>query len=78
VAADALRRAESFSSKDIRTSLSKTYMKTPFGPVKFYSYDDFERQNIINTMVLQIIKGKFETIWPPAIASAQFVPPATE
>ena len=75
VAAAALNRAASFSPRDIRTVLNQIYMRTPFGPVKFYSYDDFERQNSINTLVLQIINGSFETIWPPDVASAQFTMP---
>jgi branched-chain amino acid transport system substrate-binding protein len=76
VAADALRRAESLRPKDIRAALEKTDMMTPFGPVNFYSYKGFERQNSVRTLVLQIIDGKFETIWPPELASAKFVPPA--
>jgi branched-chain amino acid transport system substrate-binding protein len=72
LAADVLRRANSFSPEDIRVALNNTYMKTAFGPVKFYSYEGFERQNTINTLVLQIIDGKFETIWPPDMASARF------
>jgi branched-chain amino acid transport system substrate-binding protein len=76
VAADALRRAESLRPKDIRAALEKTDMMTPFGPVNFYSYGGFERQNSVRTLVLQIIDGKFETIWPPELASAKFVPPA--
>ncbi len=75
VAAEALRKAKSFSPQDIRDALNKIYMMTPFGPVKFYSYEDFERQNSVNTLVLQIFNGKFETIWPPDAASAQFVFP---
>jgi branched-chain amino acid transport system substrate-binding protein len=75
VAADALSRAKSFSSQDIRAALNDTYMKTPFGPVKFYSYDGFERQNSVNTLVLEIIDGRFQTIWPPEMASARFVLP---
>ena len=75
VAADALKRATSFTPKSIRDALNRTYMITPFGPVKFYSYEDFERQNSINTLVLQIISGKFETIWPPAFASVMFKSP---
>ena len=74
VAADALKRAESFSPKSIRAALNKTLMMTPFGPVKFYSYEDFERQNTIRTLVLQIINDKFEVIWPPDVATARFVP----
>ena len=75
VAADALKRAESFSSKSIRAALNKTYMMTPFGPVKFYAYEDFERQNTVRTLVLQIINDKFEVIWPLDVATAGFVPP---
>jgi branched-chain amino acid transport system substrate-binding protein len=75
VAADVLKRAESFSSKSIRAALDKTYMMTPFGPVKFYSYEGFERQNTVRTLVLQIINDKFEVIWPLDVATAGFVPP---
>jgi branched-chain amino acid transport system substrate-binding protein len=75
VAAEALKRSKSFSPHDIRDELNQIYMMTPFGPVKFYSYEDFERQNSINTLVLQIINGKFETIWPLDAASARFVLP---
>lgn len=75
VAADALKRAESLSSKNIRAALDKTYMMTPFGPVKFYSYEGFERQNTVRTLVLQIINDKFEVIWPLDVATAGFVSP---
>lgn len=72
VAAEALKRSKSLSPQDIRHALNQIYMMTPFGPVKFYSYEDFERQNSVNTLVLQIHNGKFETIWPPDVASATF------
>ena len=75
VAADAMKRAESLSSKSIREALNKTFMMTPFGPVKFYFYEDFERQNTVRTLVLQIINDKFEVIWPLDVATAEFVPP---
>jgi branched-chain amino acid transport system substrate-binding protein len=75
VASDALKRATSFTPENIRNALNQTYIITPFASVKFYSYGDFERQNSINTLVLQIINGKFETIWPPAFASAKFKMP---
>jgi branched-chain amino acid transport system substrate-binding protein len=75
VAADALKRTTSFSPKNIREALNRTYIITPFAPVKFYAYEDFERQNSINTLVLQIINGKFETVWPPELASAPFILP---
>jgi branched-chain amino acid transport system substrate-binding protein len=75
VAADALRRAESLSPESIRAALNDTNMATPFGPVKFTSYENFERQNRLPTQVLQIIEGKFESVWPRDIATAKFVPP---
>ena len=75
VASDALKRTTSFSPKTIREALNQTYIITPFAPVKFYAYEDFERQNSINTLVLQIINGKFETVWPPELASAPFIFP---
>lgn len=75
VAADALKRVESFSSESIRAALNKTFMMTPFGPVKFYAYEDFERQNTVRKLVLQIINDTFEVIWPLDIATAGFVSP---
>jgi branched-chain amino acid transport system substrate-binding protein len=75
VAADGLKRAETHDPKDLRAALNKTFMLTPFGPVKFYSYEDFERQNSVRTLVLQILNGRFETVWPPDLATSQFVQP---
>ena len=64
LASDSLGRAKNYSSKGIRAALDKTFMVTPFGPVKFYNYKDFERQNSTQTQVLKIINRKFECIWP--------------
>ncbi len=75
VAADALKRADSYSPASIRAALDQTDMMTPFGPVKFTSYEKFERQNSLPTQVLQVIKGKFECVWPQNLASASFAPP---
>lgn len=75
VAADALKRTESYGPESIRAALNKTDMKTPFGPVKFSSYGKFERQNSLPTQVLQIISGKFQCIWPMDLATAKFIPP---
>jgi branched-chain amino acid transport system substrate-binding protein len=76
VAADALKRADSNRPESIRAALDKTDMMTPFGPVKFTSYENFERQNSLPTQVLQIINGKFECVWPQELATANFtIPP---
>jgi branched-chain amino acid transport system substrate-binding protein len=75
VAADALKRADSNRPESIRAALDKTDMMTPFGPVKFTSYENFERQNSLPTQVLQIINGKFECVWPLELATANFTAP---
>ena len=75
VAADALRRADSYRPASIRAALDETDMMTPFGPVKFTAYENFERQNSLPTQVLQIINGKFECVWPQVHASANFAAP---
>ncbi|MGB5994781.1 MAG: ABC transporter substrate-binding protein [Candidatus Deferrimicrobiaceae bacterium] len=75
VAADALRRADSFSPENIRAALDKTDMVTPFGPVRFSSFEKYERQNNLPTQVLQVINGRLQCVWPKDLASATFVPP---
>jgi len=75
VAADVLRRSEAHSPATIRAALDQTDMMTPFGPVKFTAYEKFERQNSLPTQVLQIINGKFECVWPPQLATADFAAP---
>jgi ABC-type branched-subunit amino acid transport system substrate-binding protein len=59
VAADALTRAPSLEPGAIRKALDQTFMMAPFGPVKFYSYENFERQNSIRTQVLRVENGHF-------------------
>jgi branched-chain amino acid transport system substrate-binding protein len=75
VTADALKRADSNRPESIRAALDKTDMMTPFGPVKFTAYENFERQNSLPTQVLQIINGKFECVWPQKLATANFIAP---
>jgi branched-chain amino acid transport system substrate-binding protein len=76
VAADVLKRADSYGPESIRTALDNTDLITPFGPVKFTSYEKFERQNSLPTQVLQIVNGKFECVWPEAHAASNFIPPS--
>lgn len=76
VVADALKRAKSLTPEGIRNALGRTNMKTPFGPVAFFSYGNSERQNSLPTLVMQIIGGKFECIWPKETATKSFVSPA--
>jgi len=75
VVADVLKRTESYRPENIRAVMGQTDMITPFGPVKFKSYQKFERQNSFPTQVLQIIDGKFECVWPEVLATTAFIPP---
>jgi branched-chain amino acid transport system substrate-binding protein len=76
VVADALKRAKSFSPKDIRDALAATDMMTAFGPVKFISYGKKTQQNKLpNTFVVQWQNGKMETVWPEAFAKKKYLFP---
>lgn len=75
VAADALARAKTRSPADIRDALKATDMMTAFGPVKFEDRDGYQNQNFHETLAIQVLDGKFETIWPTAHASRPYVFP---
>ena len=75
VAADALKRASRLDTDDIRQALAATDISTPFGPVRFGSFDKYERQNTLPTQVLQIVNGGFEIVWPADLATSPFLPP---
>lgn len=70
VVADVLKRAESLRPESIRAALNETNLKTAFGPVAFQSYHKFERQNSLPTMVLKIVNGAFEVIWPKDLGTS--------
>ncbi len=75
VLADTLKRAKGSTPEDLRAALAETSMTTAFGPVKFVSWGQFTNQNKMDTLVLQVIKGKYETVWPKEGASAPYVFP---
>lgn len=75
VVKDALERAKSLSSEDIRTALKGTSMETAFGPVKFVDKEGFQNQNFADTYVRQVLKGEHETIWPVSYATQKYVFP---
>ena len=72
---DVLTRAKSWKSDDIRAAMKSTNMMTAFGPVKFQDKEGYTNQNFMDTLVMQVIKGRHETIWPQKYASAQYVYP---
>lgn len=75
VLADAMGRAKSMGSDDIRDALKSTSMNTAFGPVKFQDKDGYQNQNFVDTLVMQVIKGQHETIWPESFASGKYIYP---
>ena len=72
---DVLTRAKSWTPDDIRVAMKATSMMTAFGPIKFEDREGYTNQNFMDTLVMQVIKGKHETIWPQKYASAKYVYP---
>jgi len=72
---DVLARAKAWAPDDIRVAMKATSMMTAFGPIKFEDKEGYTNQNFMDTLVMQVIKGKHETIWPQKYASAKYVYP---
>ncbi len=72
---DVLTRAKSTTSDDIRVAMKGTNMETAFGPIKFEDKEGYTNQNFMDTLVLQVINGQFETIWPQKYASKKYLYP---
>lgn len=72
---DVLGRAKTWTANDIRDAMKTTNMMTVFGPIKFEDKEGYTNQNFMDTLVLQVIKGQFETIWPQKYASKKYVFP---
>jgi len=75
VCRDVLERTKSLSKEDLIKALSETNMMTIFGPVKFVNYKKFINQNKVPSLVVQVIKMKHETIWPPEAAATKYLYP---
>lgn len=75
VVKDAVERAKALTTEDINAAMTGVDMMTAFGQVKFESRDGYQNQNFIDTLALQVLHGKHETIWPERYASAKPVFP---
>jgi branched-chain amino acid transport system substrate-binding protein len=75
VAKNTLERAKTWTPEDIRAAMKATKMQTAFGGVQFVDKDGYQNQNFVETLVLQVIKGNHETIWPKNTASAKYIYP---
>jgi branched-chain amino acid transport system substrate-binding protein len=72
---DTLERAKAWTPDKIRDALKATHIMTAFGPIKFEDREGYQNQNFMDTLVFQVIKGKFETIWPEKYASHKYIYP---
>jgi branched-chain amino acid transport system substrate-binding protein len=72
---DVLTRAKSLTRDDIRVAMKATNMMTVFGPIKFDDKEGYTNQNFMDTLVLQVINGQFETIWPQKYATKKYIYP---
>lgn len=70
-----LERSKSMKPEDIRTAMKATKMETAFGPIKFDDKEGYQNQNFMDTLVLQVIKGEHETIWPQRYATKKYLYP---
>jgi branched-chain amino acid transport system substrate-binding protein len=69
---DVLNRAKSMTPDDIRDAMKATNMMTAFGPIKFDDKEGYTNQNFMDTLVMQVINGQHETIWPLKYASKKY------
>jgi branched-chain amino acid transport system substrate-binding protein len=70
-----LTRARTWKPGDIRAAFKTTNMMTAFGPIRFVDRAGYTNQNFMDTLVMQVIRGQHETIWPIKYASAKYIYP---
>jgi branched-chain amino acid transport system substrate-binding protein len=75
VVKDVLERAKTWTPEDIRDAMKRTDLMTAFGPIKFEDREGYTNQNFMDTLVIQVIKGRHETIWPEKYATQKYVYP---
>jgi branched-chain amino acid transport system substrate-binding protein len=72
---DVLQRTKTWAPDDIRVAMKATNIVTAFGPIKFEDKDGYTNQNFMDTLVMQVINGQHETIWPENYASKKYLYP---
>ncbi|MEI9475993.1 MAG: ABC transporter substrate-binding protein [Deltaproteobacteria bacterium] len=72
---DVLQRAKTWAPDDIRVAMKATNIVTAFGPIKFEDKEGYTNQNFMDTLVMQVINGQHETIWPQSYASKKYLYP---
>ncbi|NQT35603.1 ABC transporter substrate-binding protein [bacterium] len=72
---DLEQRSEGHSINSVRESLIQTDLMTVIGQVKFEDFRDFNRQNRVRTCAMQLQGGKWVTVWPLQLATADYIYP---
>jgi len=72
---DVLTRAKPWTPDGIRAAMKATNITTAFGPIRFEDKAGYTNQNFMDTLVLQVMNGQFETIWPQKYATQKYVYP---
>ncbi len=75
VVKDGLERAKSWTPDGIRDALKATNVSTAFAAIKFENKEGYQNQNFMETIVLQVIKGEHECVYPDNVASSKFAYP---
>jgi len=73
---DALERAASIDKEKVRKALAETHLTNHLLPRRVIRFDETGKDPDATSMVLQIIQGKYYTIWPPEFASKEGVWPS--
>jgi branched-chain amino acid transport system substrate-binding protein len=68
---EAVRRAGSFDQEKLREALAALESATPLGP---YKVDKSGAQVAARPLLLQVIRGRRQIIWPEALATAKWQP----
>ena len=72
---DALERAASIDKEKVRKALSETRLTNHLLPRRVIRFDEAGKDPDATSMALQIIQGKYYTIWPSEFASKEGVWP---
>jgi branched-chain amino acid transport system substrate-binding protein len=75
ILSDVLQRTKTWAPDDIRVAMKATNIVTAFGPIKFEDKEGYTNQNFMDTLVMQVINGQHETIWPENYASKKYLYP---
>ncbi len=74
----AIEHVDTNTRDGFRNSLSLIDMVTVLGEVKFEAYRGFTNQNRVRTSALQLHGDRWVTVWPPQLATANYIYPVPE